>query len=168
LKVYFLGKKLEKDYENDKSTQGWKCHSNSSKNSKKKLKYQKSLFGTFDGELTHWLHCGRRFSAVFKKNVFFCSQQQWVKCKRMLRLFLEIITGCDLGGRRLNLKNFFYSPTAFPSLTNGDPSTTVTIEQWALIKHCLWMTKMATHSKIVDPLYIRGRRESAAVGLGSI
>jgi hypothetical protein len=30
---------------------------------------------------------------------------------------------------------------------------TVTIEQWALIKHCLWMTKMVTHSKIVDPLY---------------
>jgi hypothetical protein len=31
---------------------------------------------------------------------------------------------------------------------------TVTIEQWALIKHCLWMTKMVTHSKIVDPWYI--------------
>jgi hypothetical protein len=32
--------------------------------------------------------------------------------------------------------------------------STVTIEQLALIKHCLWMTKMVTHSKIVDPLYI--------------
>jgi hypothetical protein len=32
--------------------------------------------------------------------------------------------------------------------------STVTIEQLALIKHFLWMTKMVTHSKIVDPLYI--------------
>jgi hypothetical protein len=32
--------------------------------------------------------------------------------------------------------------------------TTVTIEQCALIKHCLWMTKMVTNSKIVDPLNI--------------
>jgi hypothetical protein len=32
--------------------------------------------------------------------------------------------------------------------------TTVTIVQLALIKHCLWMTQMVTHSKIVDPLYI--------------
>jgi hypothetical protein len=32
---------------------------------------------------------------------------------------------------------------------------TVTIEQWTLIKHCLWTThSMTTHSKIVDPLYI--------------
>jgi hypothetical protein len=34
-------------------------------------------------------------------------------------------------------------------------TTTVNTEQWALIKHCLWMTKMVTtHSKIVEPLYI--------------
>jgi hypothetical protein len=31
---------------------------------------------------------------------------------------------------------------------------TVSIEQWALIKHCLWTTKMVRQSKIVDPLYI--------------
>jgi hypothetical protein len=58
---------------------------------------------------------------------------------------------CDVAGDTATSTITPYAETCKTWYT--DP-TKVTIEQWALIKHCLWATKMVTHSKSVDPLYV--------------
>jgi hypothetical protein len=54
----------------------------------------------------------------------------------------------DLGHVHLDSNPLVSEPAFLPG-----PST-VTIEQCALFKQCLRTTKMVTHNKIVDPLYI--------------